>query len=247
MTILLVPNSPHVPAQRRKAKDGERVGASEVAFRAPVPRAKNMMAEQSDNASTQQVALSLNAMDSDAHSALMKLRELVVGPSQQLNEARLEELIKLCEEREEQLQAALRDMQLRNSDLEFELRKVLSENSNSLRSEILDINESLLEQSKKTSASLHDDLSNLRKETNALTQNAKDLAVQRVEATEARFNASLTKKFDHLQSEMIQLRDMMAANIENERRTSHVSIGRLLQEAGEALAREAGSKSDKQR
>lgn len=247
MTILLVPNNAHVPAQRRKSKDGERVGGAEVAFRAAPTKAKNMMVEQTDANSATHSDLTLSAMDSDAHSALMKLRELVVGPSQQLNEARLEELIKLCEEREEQLQAALRDMQLRNSDLEFELRKVLSENSNSLRSEILDINESLLEQSKKTSAGLHEDLSSLRKETNALTQNAKDLAVQRIEATEARFNASLTKKFDHLQSEMIQLRDMMLASVENERRSSHVTIGRMLQEVGETLARESGLKADKLR
>ena len=243
MTILLVPNSAPMPAQRRKPKDGERVGVSEVAFRAPTPRAKNMMTQQTDPTSMQPVELSLNAIDSDAHSALMKLRELVVGPSQQLNEARLEELIKLCEEREEQLQAALRDMQLRNSDLEFELRKVLSENSNSLRSEILDINESLMEQSKKTTAGLHDEMGALRKETNVLSQSVKDMAAQRIEATEARFNASLTKKFDHLQSEMIQLRDMLTANIDNERRASHVAIGRLLQEAGETLARESGAKS----
>ena len=243
MTILLVPNSAPMPAQRRKPKDGERVGVSEVAFRAPTPRAKNMMTQQTEPTSMQPVELSLNAIDSDAHSALMKLRELVVGPSQQLNEARLEELIKLCEEREEQLQAALRDMQLRNSDLEFELRKVLSENSNSLRSEILDINESLMEQSKKTTAGLHDEMGALRKETNVLSQSVKDMAAQRIEATEARFNASLTKKFDHLQSEMIQLRDMLTANIDNERRASHVAIGRLLQEAGETLARESGGKS----
>ena len=243
MTILLVPNSAPMPAQRRKPKDGERVGVSEVAFRAPTPRAKNMITQQTDPTSMQPVELSLNAIDSDAHSALMKLRELVVGPSQQLNEARLEELIKLCEEREEQLQAALRDMQLRNSDLEFELRKVLSENSNSLRSEILDINESLMEQSKKTTAGLHDEMGALRKETNVLSQSVKDMAAQRIEATEARFNASLTKKFDHLQSEMIQLRDMLTANIDNERRASHVAIGRLLQEAGETLARESGAKS----
>ena len=247
MTILLVPNSAHVPTQRRKSKDGERVGGSEVAFRAATPRAKNMMIEQTDAASTPHVELALNAMDSDAQTALMKLRELVVGPSQQLNEARLEELIKLCEEREEQLQAALRDMQLRNSDLEFELKKVLSENSNSLRSEILDINESLLEQAKKTSAGLHDDLSSLRKETNALTQNVKDIAAQRIDATEARLSAALTKKFDHLQSEMVQLRDMMLANVEDERRSSHVAIGRLLQEAGETLARESGSKVERLR
>lgn len=243
MTILLVPNSAPMPAQRRKPKDGEHVGVSEVAFRATTPRAKNMMTEQADPTSMQPGELSLNAIDSDAHSALMKLRELVVGPSQQLNEARLEELIKLCEEREEQLQAALRDMQLRNSDLEFELRKVLSENSNSLRSEILDINESLLEQSKKTTAGLHDEMGALRKETNVLSQSVKDMSAQRIEATEARFNASLTKKFDHLQSEMIQLRDMLTANIDNERRASHVAIGRLLQEAGETLARESGVKS----
>ncbi len=242
MTILLVPNNAHVPAQRRKLKDGERVG-TEVAFRATAPRAKNMIMEQGDAGSTPHVGLALNAMDSDAQTALMKLRELVVGPSQQLNEARLEELIKLCEEREDQLQAALRDMQLRNSDLEFELRKVLSENSNSLRSEILDINESLLEQSKKTSTALHDDIATLRKEIHVLTQNSKETASQRIDATEVRFNASLTKKFDHLQSEMIQLRDLMMANIENERRSSHASIGRLLQEAGESLAREAGTKS----
>ncbi len=247
MTILLVPNSAQVPAQRRKAKEGDRVGGSEVAFRAAPPRAKNMMTEQTDTPSMQHVELSLNATDSDAHSALMKLRELVVGPSQQLNEARLEELIKLCEEREEQMQAALRDMQLRNSDLEFELRKVLSENSNSLRSEILDINESLLEQSKRTSAGLHDDMGSLRKETSALTLSVKEMAAQRIDATEARFSASLTKKFDHLQSEMIQLRDLLTANIESERRSSHAAIGRLLQEAGETLARDSGMKADRSR
>ena len=247
MTILLVPNSAPVPAQHRKGKEGERVGVSEVAFRATPPRAKNMMTEQTDTNSMQHVELSLNASDSDAHSALMKLRELVVGPSQQLNEARLEELIKLCEEREEQMQAALRDMQLRNSDLEFELRKVLSENSNSLRSEILDINESLLEQSKRASAGLHDDMGALRKETSALTLSVKEMAAQRIDATEARFSASLTKKFDHLQSEMIQLRDLLTANIESERRSSHAAIGRLLQEAGETLTRDSGMKADRSR
>ena len=257
MPNILAHNSTHVSHRRRKLKEIGRINISSVSFPVTNPRsprssvdgaeATNSMPSEAISNMTPAVQVAMGAVDADAQSVLMKLRELVVGPSQQLNEARLEELISLCELRDEQLHAALRDMEQRNAELEYELKKLLADNNDALRLELQEGHQNMAEQSLKTAVGLREDIGTLREETNVLVQVTTDAILQKIDAAEARANSSLTQRCDQLQMAMGQLQELMMATVENERRATNKSLGRFLQEAGESLAHTTQTKAEKAR
>jgi hypothetical protein len=175
--------------------------------------------------------------EADANAALMKLRELVVGPAQQLNEARLEELVKIFEEREAELRGVMRDIQKRNSELEVALKQSSLDQLNAFKSEFQALTDSMTTESKKVISHIREDISASRKETMSLVQEAKTMADQKLEAERIRtanlLDSETGKLRDDLETAAIKLETTVVAS----QREAHLQMSRALKEASESLAR----------
>ena len=224
-----------------KVKETGRGNVSRPAFPVAAVRVPDISINKSPAVIVSPVQSALNAYDADAQISLTKLRDIVVGPAQQLNEARLEELIQLFEEREESLHAALREMQKQNMEFELTLNKTLSEKLNFLKTEFLSITENVLDYTKRTATDLSQEIANCRNEASLLVADTKSVVTQKIDALETYSKSALDQKSEQLQVEMGRLHSTQKSYIESKGRASHIAIGRLLKEAGESLARESGS------
>jgi hypothetical protein len=179
--------------------------------------------------------------DADAHAALLKLRELVVGPAQQLNEARLEELMKIFEEREAELRAVMRDIQRRNSELEVALKQSSLDQLNAFKSEFQALTDSMSNESKKVFSTIRDDISAARKEALSLVQDAKAVADQKLEAQHVRTISLVDAETGKLRVDLESLGDNLETAVSASQREAQLNISRVLKEASENLSRVASA------
>ena len=179
--------------------------------------------------------------DTDANAALMKLRELVVGPTQQLNEARLEELMKIFEEREAELRAVMRDMQKRNSELEVALKQSSLDQLNAFKAEFQALTDSMSNESKKVFSTIRDDISVARKEALSLVQDAKAVADQKLEAQHVRTISLVDAEAGKLRLDLASATDKLETTVILSQREAQFNISRVLKEASENLARVANA------
>jgi hypothetical protein len=175
--------------------------------------------------------------DSDANAALMKLRELVVGPAQQLNEARLEELMKIFEEREAELRAVMRDVQKRNSELEVALKQSSLDQLNAFKSEFQALTDSMSSESKKVISSIREDISATRKEALSLVQDAKTVVEKKFEAERIRTVKMVDSETGKLRLDLESAASKLEAALVTNQRESQLQMSRVLKEASECLAR----------
>lgn len=183
------------------------------------------------------VELARVGQDSDANAALMKLRELVVGPTQQLNEARLEELMKIFEEREAELRGMMRDIQKRNSELEVALKQSSLDQLNEFKSEFQALTDSMTAESKKAFTSVRDDISASRKEALSLVQDAKATFEQKFEAERIRTVNLVDAESAKLRADIESASEKMESAVITNQRESQMHMSRVLKEASEGMAR----------
>ncbi len=182
------------------------------------------------------VDMALSTADTDANASLMKLRELVVGPTQQLNEARLEELMKIFEEREAELRAVMRDVQKRNSELEVALKQSSLDQLNVFKAEFQALTDAMSIESKKAFSSIRDDIAAARKEALSLVEDAKAVADEKFEAQRVRTISMVDTETSKLRLDIESATEkFQTANILNQRETQF-NISRILKEASENLA-----------
>jgi hypothetical protein len=179
--------------------------------------------------------------DSDANAALMKLRELVVGPTQQLNEARLEELIKIFDEREAELRSVMRDIQKRNSELEVALKQSSLDQLNAFKAEFQTLTDTMTNENKKVFATVRDDISSARKEAMSLVQEAKAVADQKLEAQNLRTKSLVDAEAGKLRLDLESTTDKLETTVTLSQREAQSTISRVLKEASEQLARAANA------
>jgi hypothetical protein len=187
------------------------------------------------------VELARNTADFDANAALMKLRELVVGPTQQLNEARLEELIKIFDEREAELRAVMRDIQKRNSELEVALKQSGLDQLNAFKAEFQALTDSMTAESKKAYSSIREEAAAGRKETLSLVQDAKDVADQKLEAHQLRTKSVIDTETSKLRLDLETVSETLETAMTTGQREAQFNISRILKEASENLARAANA------
>jgi F0F1-type ATP synthase membrane subunit b/b' len=185
------------------------------------------------------VDLARSSTDFDANAALMKLRELVVGPTQQLNEARLEELIKIFDEREAELRGVMRDIQKRNSELEVTLKQSSLDQLNACKAEFQALTDSMTIESKKVFANIREELAGLRKETLSLVQDAKDVADQKLDAQQLRTKSQIDGETSKLRLDIETVTETLETAMTTGQREAQFNISRVLKEASENLARVA--------
>jgi hypothetical protein len=188
------------------------------------------------------VQMAMVAGQADAQDALAKLRDLLVGPTQQLNEARLEELVNLFDERENDLRNAMRDMQKRNAELEVALKQSDIESSQKLKTEMLAVTDSLAAEMKKTFSSLREELAVLRSEAHSLFAASKEFAVERIATLESRTSATIDSKNEKIKGEVAAVSHALELKIRDEAKASQHTFSRVLKEASEGLNRLANAK-----
>jgi hypothetical protein len=179
--------------------------------------------------------------EADAHAALLKLRELVVGPAQQLNEARLEELMKIFEEREAELRAVMRDIQKRNSELEVALKQSSLDQLNAFKAEFQALTDSMSNESKKVFAIIRDDITVARKEALSLVQDAKTVADQKLEAQHVRTLSLVDSETGKLRLDLESATQKLETSVVLSQREAQFNISRVLKEASENLVRVANA------
>jgi hypothetical protein len=187
--------------------------------------------------SPSEVDLARIGVDSDANAALMKLRELVVGPTQQLNEARLEELMKIFEEREAELRAVMRDVQKRNSELEVALKQSSLDQLNAFKSEFQTLTDGMSSESKKALSSIREDISASRKEAFSLAQETKTAFEKKLEAERIRTVKMVDSETGKLRADLESVSGKLEAALITNQRESQLQMSRVLKEASECLAR----------
>ena len=185
------------------------------------------------------VDLARNSAETDANAALMKLRELVVGPTQQLNEARLEELMKIFDEREAELRAVMRDLQKRNSELEVALKQTSLDQLNAFKAEFQSLTDGMTIESKKVFSSIREELNAVRKEGLSLVQDAKDVADQKLEAQHLRTKGLVEGEIGKLRLDLASVSDTLETAMTLSQRETQNNISRVLKDASEHLARVA--------
>jgi F0F1-type ATP synthase membrane subunit b/b' len=185
------------------------------------------------------VDLVRNSADVDANAALMKLRELVVGPTQQLNEARLEELIKIFDEREAELRGVMRDIQKRNSELEVALKQSSLDQLNEFKAEFQALTDSMAAESKKVFASIREEMAAARKETLSLVQDAKDVADQKLEAHQLRTKNLIDTETSKLRLDLETVSETLETAMTTGQKEAQYNISRILKDAAENLTRVA--------
>ena len=188
------------------------------------------------------VSMARTNSDAEAQAALMKLRELVVGPAQQLNEARLEELIRIFEEREIEMKAALRDIQQRNTELEIALKQNFLEQLNSLRNEFLAITDGMTVETKKMGAGLREEIDSARKEAVDLANESNASSDQKLKVQTARLEGMLKAEANKLHGDLMQVNsDLQVAQTVAQNETQN-NISRVLKEASENLIKAVSAK-----
>jgi F0F1-type ATP synthase membrane subunit b/b' len=187
------------------------------------------------------VDMARSGADNDANAALMKLRELVVGPTQQLNEARLEELMKIFDEREAELRAVMRDIQKRNSELEVALKQSSLDQLNAFKAEFQALTDSMSGESKKVFSTIRDDISAARKEALSLVQDAKAVADQKLEAQHVRTLSLVDAETNKLRLDIDSATDKLETSVILSQREAQYNISRVLKEASENLSRVANA------
>ena len=185
------------------------------------------------------VDLARTSSEFDANAALMKLRELVVGPTQQLNEARLEELVKIFDEREAELRGVMRDIQKRNSELEVALKQSSLDQLNACKAEFQALTDSMTIESKKVFANIREELAGLRKETLTLVQDAKEVADQKLEAQQIRTKSLIDGETAKLRHDLETVSETLETAMTTGQREAQFNISRVLKDASENLARVA--------
>jgi hypothetical protein len=188
------------------------------------------------------VQMAMVAGQAEAQDALAKLRDLLVGPTQQLNEARLEELIKLFEERENDLRSALREMQKRNAELEVALKQSDLQTANAIKTEMHAVTDSMANDMKKGFSSLREELAVLRSEAHSLFAASKEFAVERIATLETRVASQMETRGEKIKGEVAASAHALEQKIRDESRNSQQVFSRVLKEASEGMNRLANAK-----
>jgi hypothetical protein len=224
----------HAPRKFRDARHP----ALKNAVAVPMARASDThsVATRVLQSSSSTVEMARMSADSDANATLMKLRELVVGPAQQLNEARLEELMKIFEEREAELRAVMRDVQKRNSELEVELKQHSLEQLNACKAEFRASTEAMSAESKKTFATIRDEIAGARKEALTLIEDAKAVAEQKLEAQRVRLTSLLEAETSKLRLDQEAAAEKAENSLRLSQREAQLNISRILKDASDNLA-----------
>lgn len=183
------------------------------------------------------VELARASGEADSHAVLLKLRELVVGPAQQLNEARLEELMNIFEERESELRGAMRDMQKRNSELEVALKQSCLDQLNAFKAEFQSLTDAMSIDAKKAVTSIRDDITAVRKEALSLVEDGKAVLEQKIEVQAARTKSLVDSETGKLRVDLKSMGNTLATAVENGQREAQLNISRVLKDASENLAR----------
>ena len=242
MSTMLEHNEVHMKITPRKFRDVRHPASKNTVT---VPMAIASEVQESSLRKRQMtptaVDLALVGGEADSHASLLKLRELVVGPAQQLNEARLEELMKIFEERESEMRDALRDIQKRNSELEVVLKQSSLDQLNVLKLEFQALTDSMNAESKKVTASIRDDISAACRETLSLVEAAKAVGDQKHEAQSVRTKSLVDVETNKLRLDLKTIGNKLETAITTSQRDAQLNISRVLREASENLARVASA------
>lgn len=187
------------------------------------------------------VDLARSGVDGDAQAALMKLRELVVGPAQQLNEARLEELIKIFEEREAELRSIMRDLQKRNAEMEVALKQNSLDQLNAFKNEFEALTDLMANESKKAIAAVRDEIAASRKETLDLVEAVKEVTNEKLEAQQARTKGLIETETLRVRTELATVNDKLEGQLVSSQRDIQHHMSRVLKDAAENMARPASN------
>jgi hypothetical protein len=191
----------------------------------------------------------LNAADVDPQAVLMKVRELLVGPSQRLSEARLDELIKIFDEREADMRNAMEILNERqNKNLKaakqstMELITVLRDEFATTINKIVADQAGAIEGVKELIAHVRKDMEEVRKESYAWVQASEAATTQKLEAAEA-FNTARHEEFvSQTRTDMNLLKENLLSVIAASQREARSQVSRTLMNAGEELAKSAGQR-----
>ncbi len=186
------------------------------------------------------VDVAMKSTEADAHAALMKLRELVVGPSQLLNEARLEELMKIFEEREAKWTSERDTMLRHNAALENGLRQENLNQLNAAKAEFITLTEGMAADAQRAVTTVREELSVLRKEAHALVENSNLATDQKLESQQAWTRSLMDGGYNKMLSEMEKWANSFEARIQTGQREAQLVLSRAFMEASETLARGAG-------
>lgn len=182
------------------------------------------------------VDAAMKAVDADAHAALMKLRELVVGPSQKLNEARLEELMRIFEEREGVWDMEKREMLRRNSELETTIHHDNLNQLKEAKAEFIALTDAMAADARQAVATVRDELANLRREAQALVAGANLATDRKLESHQAWTRSLMDGGYDKMLAEMEKWAATFEARIQASQREAQLVLSRAFMEASETLA-----------
>jgi hypothetical protein len=191
----------------------------------------------------------LNAADADPQAVLMKVRELLVGPSQRLSEARLDELIKIFEEREAEMYVAMETLNERHNKNLKAAKQSTIELITNLRDEFaMTINKLVADQAiavngvKDMIAQDRKDMEDMRKESYAWVQASEAATLQKLEAAEAFNTARHDEMVSQNRTDMNLLKENLLSVIVASQREARSQVSRTLMNAGEELAKSAGQR-----
>jgi hypothetical protein len=191
----------------------------------------------------------LNAADADPQAVLMKVRELLVGPSQRLSEARLDELIKIFEEREAEMRASMEAQNERHNKNLKAAKQSAIEMIAILRDEFATtVNKLVADQAvainglKEMIAHGRKDLEDMRKESYSWVQASETATTQKLEAAEAFNTARHEQLISQIHTDMNLLKESLLSVIVASQREARSQVSRTLMNAGEELAKSAGQR-----
>lgn len=234
-------SSTQAASNGRKGKDVQAIAASAhplpVRARANVKPAPSMTIPKIIPEGVHSVERSMQPLDVDSHATLNQLRDLVVGPTQRLNEARLEELIKIFEEREAELRGALRDVERKNEDLRTSIDQNSVKTLMAFKAEFQAMTAELSEEMKKAVSNLREEIAAARKDAQALVQALGEGADRNMKELEARMDSASTLKVSKLKSEMDVMAESMAQRMVACQREAQTALGRILAGAADEISR----------
>lgn len=187
-----------------------------------------------EQAETETVATDLPAVDVDARLSLESLRNIVVGPAMKLSEDRLEELVRIMEERETEsrkmifeLEGKLKQMQEAH---DADLRKLDSDFALRLDDAVGAATTASVKRHDDLKAQLTQSIGEARDQTQTLSEHFEQWA--------ANFDKHISGKLGELARDTHNLFDSFGSRIAASRRTSMNELGRAVSSLADLIARE---------
>lgn len=214
------------------------VGRARVNMKAVAAATVPMIAPE---AAIPSVERALNPSDVDSHATLAQLRDLVVGPSQRLNEARLEELIRLFDEREADIRGALREIERSGEELKITIDQNNVRTLNAFKAEFMAAANVMSDDMKKAIGNLREEIAAVRKESQSLVQALGDATERGMLEVQQRFEDTTTTKLAKMKAEMDLLQDSLNQRMINCQREAQLAISRIFNVTADDLARNAST------